>query len=260
MIKSIHEYTIRCIKDAIWTGRIEADIIHCMQNAISRVKKVRKYSHPRRNLYRNDLRIHNLPSFKHVILTSIRHHRFTSSPSKQFVGFRFLGTILPPQSLFRYLDTQPGILLSSKLYLSIGSPVNMIRASLPLKRFHSARQLPASAFHSVSSRGFSPLQQRALSISATRYQDPKVVQPTLSTPSEIAKKISSAVLPKIAKPDVKKVLVVGSGGLSIGQAGEFDYSGQYQSCSNSHVSRIFFGRCSHFFVISIQQVHKLSKL
>jgi carbamoyl-phosphate synthase large subunit len=27
--------------------------------------------------------------------------------------------------------------------------------------------------------------------------------------------------------DVKKVLVIGSGGLSIGQAGEFDYSGTY---------------------------------
>ena len=28
--------------------------------------------------------------------------------------------------------------------------------------------------------------------------------------------------------DVKKVLVIGSGGLSIGQAGEFDYSGKLQ--------------------------------
>ena len=28
--------------------------------------------------------------------------------------------------------------------------------------------------------------------------------------------------------DVKKVLVIGSGGLSIGQAGEFDYSGMYR--------------------------------
>jgi hypothetical protein len=27
--------------------------------------------------------------------------------------------------------------------------------------------------------------------------------------------------------DVKKVLVIGSGGLSIGQAGEFDYSGEF---------------------------------
>lgn len=32
-------------------------------------------------------------------------------------------------------------------------------------------------------------------------------------------------LPKVERSDVKKVLVVGSGGLSIGQAGEFDYSG-----------------------------------
>jgi hypothetical protein len=32
--------------------------------------------------------------------------------------------------------------------------------------------------------------------------------------------------------DVKKVLVIGSGGLSIGQAGEFDYSGTWELLSN----------------------------
>ncbi|KIY68089.1 carbamoyl-phosphate synthase [Cylindrobasidium torrendii FP15055 ss-10] len=47
----------------------------------------------------------------------------------------------------------------------------------------------------------------------------------LNSPSEIARRISAKVLPKMPKPDVKKVVVVGSGGLSIGQAGEFDYSG-----------------------------------
>jgi carbamoyl-phosphate synthase large subunit len=47
----------------------------------------------------------------------------------------------------------------------------------------------------------------------------------LSSPSELARKISAKVLPKIPRPDVRKVLIVGSGGLSIGQAGEFDYSG-----------------------------------
>lgn len=37
--------------------------------------------------------------------------------------------------------------------------------------------------------------------------------------------------------DVKKVLVIGSGGLSIGQAGEFDYSGKLSSlCSNGVVT------------------------
>ncbi|KIY50273.1 carbamoyl-phosphate synthase subunit arginine-specific large [Fistulina hepatica ATCC 64428] len=47
----------------------------------------------------------------------------------------------------------------------------------------------------------------------------------LSSPSELARKISAKVLPKIPRPNVQRVLVVGSGGLSIGQAGEFDYSG-----------------------------------
>lgn len=38
--------------------------------------------------------------------------------------------------------------------------------------------------------------------------------------------IQSGVIKGAANPvDVKKVLVIGSGGLSIGQAGEFDYSG-----------------------------------
>lgn len=50
-------------------------------------------------------------------------------------------------------------------------------------------------------------------------------EPTLNSPSELARRISAKVLPRLEKPDVKKVLVVGSGGLSIGQAGEFDYSG-----------------------------------
>ncbi|KAI0079302.1 carbamoyl-phosphate synthase [Panus rudis PR-1116 ss-1] len=47
----------------------------------------------------------------------------------------------------------------------------------------------------------------------------------LNSPSSVARKLSAKVLPKIPRPDVKKVLIVGSGGLSIGQAGEFDYSG-----------------------------------
>jgi carbamoyl-phosphate synthase large subunit len=47
----------------------------------------------------------------------------------------------------------------------------------------------------------------------------------VSSPSELARKFSAKVLPKLPRPDVRKVVMVGSGGLSIGQAGEFDYSG-----------------------------------
>ena len=46
-----------------------------------------------------------------------------------------------------------------------------------------------------------------------------------SAASDLARRLSQAVLPKLERPDVKKVMIVGSGGLSIGQAGEFDYSG-----------------------------------
>ena len=50
--------------------------------------------------------------------------------------------------------------------------------------------------------------------------------PSLASPSALARELSAKVLPKLPKPNVRKVLVVGSGGLSIGQAGEFDYSGR----------------------------------
>lgn len=43
--------------------------------------------------------------------------------------------------------------------------------------------------------------------------------------------IDSGVVKAVADVNVKKVLVIGSGGLSIGQAGEFDYSGSYPECA-----------------------------
>jgi hypothetical protein len=54
---------------------------------------------------------------------------------------------------------------------------------------------------------------------------PKDGERVLNSPSEIARRMSANVLPKLPRPDVRKVVMVGSGGLSIGQAGEFDYSG-----------------------------------
>lgn len=69
----------------------------------------------------------------------------------------------------------------------------------------------------------------------------------MNSPSELARKISAAVLPKIDKPNVKRVLVVGSGGLSIGQAGEFDYSGEHL-----HIQLVVFS-------LTVVQDPKLSK-
>lgn len=93
-----------------------------------------------------------------------------------------------------------------------------------------ARCLPrhSRSFHSTRSVLFALKQSlplRAVAAPAVGSYTPKDGENVLNSPSEIARRISAKVLPKIDRPDVKRVVVVGSGGLSIGQAGEFDYSG-----------------------------------
>jgi hypothetical protein len=46
-----------------------------------------------------------------------------------------------------------------------------------------------------------------------------------SAHQRVIEDVGDLIFSDVPKVDVKKVLVVGSGGLSIGQAGEFDYSG-----------------------------------
>jgi carbamoyl-phosphate synthase large subunit len=94
-----------------------------------------------------------------------------------------------------------------------------------------ARQLPricsqTRAISTSKARAIAPSAvARAVAAPAVGSYAPKDGEHVLNSPSELARKISAKVLPKIPRPDVQKVLVVGSGGLSIGQAGEFDYSG-----------------------------------
>jgi len=86
----------------------------------------------------------------------------------------------------------------------------------------------ARKFHSTTFRSgpFLPTKYlRAIAQPAVGSYVPKDGEHVLNSPSELARKLSAKVLPKLPRPDVKKVVVVGSGGLSIGQAGEFDYSG-----------------------------------
>lgn len=66
---------------------------------------------------------------------------------------------------------------------------------------------------------------KAVAQAAVGDYTPAEDEHVLSSPSALARKISAKVLPKLPRPDVRKVVIVGSGGLSIGQAGEFDYSG-----------------------------------
>ncbi|KAG0254270.1 carbamoyl-phosphate synthase (glutamine-hydrolyzing) cpa2 [Mortierella polycephala] len=64
-------------------------------------------------------------------------------------------------------------------------------------------------------------QARWFSMTRENYQEQKQAGSGLAT----KKLVSEAILADVPLVDVKKVLVVGSGGLTIGQAGEFDYSG-----------------------------------
>lgn len=85
------------------------------------------------------------------------------------------------------------------------------------------------SFHSTPRRLSSFLSPtaplRAVATPAVGSYTPKEGDHVLNSPSDIARRLSASVLPNLPRPDVQKVVVVGSGGLSIGQAGEFDYSG-----------------------------------
>lgn len=74
--------------------------------------------------------------------------------------------------------------------------------------------LPARLFGRIPARAFTS----SAALDATT-DDPPTTKDYLASPTFSTSK------PQLV--DVKKVLVIGSGGLSIGQAGEFDYSGEH---------------------------------
>ena len=90
------------------------------------------------------------------------------------------------------------------------------RAHCSVRLYHASR---AALFLAPT------LARRAVAAPAVGSYAPKEGSHVLSSPSDLARRLSADVLPKISRPDVRKVVVIGSGGLSIGQAGEFDYSG-----------------------------------
>ena len=101
---------------------------------------------------------------------------------------------------------------------------SLLRTSVPIARARSfASQVPAAYLYvknQVPVRKHSA-PVRLFSSSAIRSNQ------TQTAPNASAY-LESGVIKGAANPvNVKKVLVIGSGGLSIGQAGEFDYSGQF---------------------------------
>ncbi|KAJ3878168.1 hypothetical protein F5051DRAFT_238263 [Lentinula edodes] len=106
--------------------------------------------------------------------------------------------------------------------------MSFLRPQLTRNWARHCSQPSARCFHKsrVSLGAIAPTNPlRAVAAPAVGSYAPKDGEHVLNSPSELARRISAKVLPKLPRPDVQKVVVVGSGGLSIGQAGEFDYSG-----------------------------------
>lgn len=91
--------------------------------------------------------------------------------------------------------------------------------------------LPVRNFTAGALNGFRPQAQAQQSklVAQKRFFTASVVRPNASPAIQEAPNpkayLESGYIKPQAGVDVKKVLVIGSGGLAIGQAGEFDYSG-----------------------------------
>ncbi|KAH9067604.1 carbamoyl-phosphate synthase [Lactarius vividus] len=102
-----------------------------------------------------------------------------------------------------------------------------IQSSVFRVAINSLKKRPARLFHLSATCHFPAPTTVARAIATPSVGDfvPQDGERVLNSPSELARRLSAKVLPKLPRADVRKVVMVGSGGLSIGQAGEFDYSG-----------------------------------
>lgn len=95
------------------------------------------------------------------------------------------------------------------------------------RRFPPA--LPVRNFSAVASNGQARFSVRKALPAQKRLGTITVLRPYSSDAQQQAPNAKAYLDSGVIKPhqavDVKKVLVIGSGGLAIGQAGEFDYSG-----------------------------------
>ncbi|EHA22076.1 carbamoyl-phosphate synthase arginine-specific large chain [Aspergillus awamori] len=97
------------------------------------------------------------------------------------------------------------------------------RSALALRPFSSQTTAHSTASSLRLAKAPSPWRPQQLRSFSSALR--RLASETSSAPSAESYLASGLVKPGSKLVDVKKVLVIGSGGLSIGQAGEFDYSG-----------------------------------
>lgn len=105
----------------------------------------------------------------------------------------------------------------------------LLRSRVPVSSVHSIRAFTAAQANAATRLPLQlqqSLQKRNFQTTARCLATAAAAQAPLNPQAYLQ---SGVVKPK-TNVDVKKVLVIGSGGLAIGQAGEFDYSGSL-SCA-----------------------------
>lgn len=106
---------------------------------------------------------------------------------------------------------------------------SLLAASQPRALSSLAKLLPSKT---TTAKRWSSIQQ------ARTFTSTQKVFAVQQAPSAKAYLASGVIAGGRDLVDVKKVLVIGSGGLSIGQAGEFDYSGTLQHPHTSLVKKV----------------------
>jgi carbamoyl-phosphate synthase large subunit len=123
-----------------------------------------------------------------------------------------------------YLAQLPGQLLRVQARRAVVAPhARLVTAS---RSFSTARWSSARS-KLVANKSIVASKRQIRLLSST----PRVYNATQEAPNAQAYLNSGAITGARDLVDVKKVLVIGAGGLSIGQAGEFDYSGMPVSIS-----------------------------
>lgn len=99
------------------------------------------------------------------------------------------------------------------------------RSALALRPFSSQTTAHSTASSLRLAKAPSPWRPQQLRSFSSALR--RLASESSNAPSADSYLASGVVKPGSNLVDVKKVLVIGSGGLSIGQAGEFDYSGTF---------------------------------
>ncbi|CAO3645859.1 unnamed protein product [Cunninghamella blakesleeana] len=122
--------------------------------------------------------------------------------------------------MYKHLSSQ----LQRNIKPSLVSRATFTTSSSRVSQKHANFILPSVTRLSKITTTTSPNKITPLGTSIRLFSS-SIVSKNASVRDGNAAKVSEEILGDVPLVDVKKVLVVGSGGLSIGQAGEFDYSG-----------------------------------